>query len=116
MNEEKREKHNIPTINAFNKKEVDAGLNINGEKQETKEVIAEEKVETAKTVFGTVVDCYRLNIRSGPSIDAEVLCEIPVDTKVKILESEFTEDFYKVVTGAGVEGYCLKTFIKIEEN
>lgn len=78
-------------------------------------VLAEEqKVEEPKTITGTVVDCPRLRVRAAANTNAEVLCEIMVGSKVLITEKESTNEFYKVCTEAGVEGYCMKQFIGIE--
>ena len=46
---------------------------------------------------------------------AEVLCTIGVNTMVKVdltVDKE-AEEFYKIVTPNGVEGYCMKKFITI---
>lgn len=74
----------------------------------------ESKVEETKTITGVVVDCPRLRVRAAANKNAEVLCEINVDSKVLISEKESTNEFYKVCTEAGVEGYCMKQFIGIE--
>lgn len=74
----------------------------------------EAKVEEPKTITGVVVDCPRLRVRAAANKNAEVLCEINVGSKVLISEKESTNEFYKVCTEAGVEGYCMKQFIGIE--
>lgn len=76
--------------------------------------VEETKVEEPKTITGVVVDCPRLRVRAAANKNAEVLCEINVDSKVLISEKESTNEFYKVCTEAGVEGYCMKQFIGIE--
>lgn len=76
--------------------------------------VEETKVEEPKTITGVVVDCPRLRVRAAANKNAEVLCEINVDSKVLISEKESTNEFYKVCTEAGVEGYCMKQFIDIE--
>lgn len=76
--------------------------------------VEETKVEEPKTITGVVVDCPRLRVRAAANKNAEVLCEINVDSKVLINEKESTNEFYKVCTEAGVEGYCMKQFIGIE--
>lgn len=63
--------------------------------------------------YGMVVDCIKLNVREAPSIDAEIVCEIDCSSDIIVYEEESTEEFYKVCTAAGVEGYCMKKFIKI---
>lgn len=71
----------------------------------------EEKVEQISMV-GVVVDCTKLNVRQEPNKEAEVVCEIPVDSELTIYEDESTEDFYKVCTAAGAEGFCMRKFIR----
>lgn len=85
------------------------------EKKVFEEPAIEELTEAPKTIMGIVSDCTKLNVRKAPNSEADVVCTIPVSTKVQIDEVESTEDFYKVCTEAGVEGYCMKKFIMIEQ-
>lgn len=62
---------------------------------------------------GVVVDCVRLNIRKEPSINAEVVSEVNCSTDMIVYEEESTDEFYKVCTYYGVEGYCMRKYIKI---
>lgn len=71
--------------------------------------VVEEPVK--KAVTGKVVDCARLNVRKDPSATAPVLCMLNESTEVMVDEDASTEDFYKVCTATGVEGYCMKDFI-----
>ena len=77
-------------------------------------VEVEEPVAVIKAVYGVVNGCNLLRVRKVPSTDAAVLCEIDVNSKVEVNEVESTADFYKVCTEAGIEGFCMKKFIKIE--
>lgn len=70
------------------------------------------KVETPKNI-GRVVGCVKLNVREEPSIKASIVFEITAGSKVFIDEAGSTEEFYKICTEHGVEGYCMKTFIEI---
>lgn len=63
---------------------------------------------------GIVVDCVKLNVRKSPSADATVITEIPVGTKVQIIDKESTKDFYHVCTATGIDGFCMKKFIKVK--
>lgn len=77
--------------------------------------IAEEVKQEIVLVDGIVSNCELLNIRKESSKDAEVLCIIGVNTMVKVdltVDKE-AEEFYKIVTPNGVEGYCMKKFITI---
>ena len=63
--------------------------------------------------IGSVVDCEMLNVRKEPSIESEVLCEISWYTELMVYEEESTDEFYKICTASGIEGYCMKKFISI---
>lgn len=69
-------------------------------------------VETPKNL-GKVVDCVKLNVREHPNTKASVVFEIPVGSMVYIDETCSTDEFYKICTEHGVEGYCMKKFIEI---
>lgn len=79
------------------------------------ETIAPIAPEPKKPVRGVVVDCFNLNVRTGPSKDFDVICEIPSNTEVEINESESSGDFYKICTASGVEGFCMKKFIEVRK-
>lgn len=80
----------------------------------TEETPVEELVEKETIVkTGIVTDCLKLNVRELPSKDANVLCEILALAEVQINEEESTEDFFKVCTATGIEGFCMKKYIVI---
>ena len=68
--------------------------------------------EPEKEVYGVVCDCSNLNVREKPGTYSRVLLTIPVSTNVLINLADSTDDFYKITTEFGVEGYCMKLFIK----
>lgn len=68
--------------------------------------------EVPAFVMGVVVDCARLNIRTQPSIDAEVLCELPRSSEVQVDRNSDHKDWYHVRAASGIDGYCMKQFIK----
>lgn len=74
------------------------------------EQVAEPVVEPA---HGFVVDCEQLYVRSEPSTDSEPLGIIKKSTNLLIYENESTDDFYKICTEAGLEGFCMNKFIAI---
>lgn len=63
-------------------------------------------------VEGTVVDCAKLNVRVKPIPGASVVCMIEVNTKVEIDMEKSTNDWFYIRTAAGVEGYCMRKYIK----
>lgn len=80
------------------------------------EVVVEEVVTPEpKEVVGVVKECAKLNVRTHPSMLASIITEIKVGTKVVINETESAEDFYKVCTETGVEGFCMKKFVAVEQ-
>ena len=64
--------------------------------------------------IGIVTNCKKLNVREKPTVEAPVVCEIVCQTELMIDEKESTEEFYKVCTAAGIEGFCMKKFIAIQ--
>lgn len=76
-------------------------------------------VENEKTneevKIGVVSNCNKLNIREEPSLDANIVCEITSTTELMIDENESTEEFYKVFTMSGLEGFCMKKFVTIQQ-
>lgn len=92
------------------------------------EAAAEEKVETAvapeesivekaptiQIVKGVVSGCIKLNVRKEAKKDAEVLAVIDAKTKVEVEPDNSTDKWYKVITKAGIEGYCMKEFITLK--
>ena len=84
--------------------------------------VKEDVVETVETttvpeyVVGVVTGCERLNVRKQPVKEpGNIICEIKENSKVVIDEDASTADFYKVCTEAGIEGYCMKDHITIEQ-
>ena len=73
----------------------------------------EPSVEPENRKFGKVSNCKKLNIRKLPSRDAEIVSELVEGSEVMIDEKESTALFYKICTEHGIEGYCMKDFIKV---
>ena len=89
---------------------VDIATAVVSEPEDVAPVVPE--VEAPKNL-GKVVGCVKLNVREEPNTKADVVFEIPVGSKVFIDESCSTDEFYKICTEHGVEGYCMKKFIEI---
>ena len=73
----------------------------------------EPVVEPENRKFGKVSNCKKLNIRKLPSRDAEIVREVVEGSEVMIDEKESTALFYKICTEHGIEGFCMKDFIKV---
>ena len=76
-------------------------------------VIPEPVVEPENRKFGKISNCKKLNIRKLPSRDAEIVSELIEGSEVMIDEKESTALFYKICTEHGIEGFCMKQFIKV---
>lgn len=63
--------------------------------------------------FG-VVNCLRLYVYSEPKDDSEVVCKLRYLTEVIIDLGQSTEDFYKIYTAIGAEGFCQRELIFIK--
>lgn len=79
------------------------------------EVEVDEPVEekAAESLIG-VVNCKLLNIRKKPSAESEVVTAVPADTVLMIEPDKSSEEWYKVYTEAGVEGFCMKKFVAVK--
>ena len=73
--------------------------------------VTQEPEEETTGLIGVVTECTKLNVRKAPNTDAAVVTTLSLGTEVMIDEENSTEEFYKVYTGTGVEGYCMKKFI-----
>lgn len=71
--------------------------------------------KTEKDVTGIVTDCLMLNVRKEANIEAEIVCEIPRYTEVTIDNGNSTDEFYKIRTASGTDGFCMKKYIKIHK-
>ena len=65
------------------------------------------------TDFGEVTDCLKLNVRSCPSNTSEIVAVIPVKTTVLVDIFNSIEDWYKVYLVEGIEGFCMKKYIRL---
>lgn len=70
--------------------------------------------EPENTEFlGVVTDCVKLNVRKEPNMEADIVTTLLVGTEVMVDKAASTEEFYKITTETGVEGYCKKDYISI---
>lgn len=80
---------------------------------EAVEPVIETAIETTPAPkIGRVFGCTSLNVRKAPKTNATVICTINCHAEVEIDELESTDDFYKICTASGIEGYCMKKFIR----
>ena len=99
---------------------ITAGLNQveeNVQTEETESTVNEVNEESSiEGTIGIVSGAERLYVRKEPVAGSDAICTINKDSKVQIdlKGTEPENDFYKVVTSEGIEGYCMKKFINIK--
>ena len=71
-----------------------------------------ETVTLPKSVTGVVDGCMKLNVRVEPAANADVICTLSTTTEVEINVDDSTAEWFKVCTATGVDGYCMRKFIK----
>ena len=98
----------------FSKPQVHVEEEVKVEAVELEEVAElEETAHANELKTGEVANCTKLNVREHPYATADIVCVIKVGTELMIDEAESTNEFYKVCTASGVEGYCMKKFVTI---
>lgn len=63
--------------------------------------------------FGIVTDCIALNVRKLPVPNAEIVTMLPSQSIVMVDLKQSTDTFYKICNAAGIEGFCIKQYIKL---
>ena len=88
---------------------------VNESEEVTKEVTKEATKESDSTVVGYVSGCLKLNIREEGYLGANVVCVVPEKTALLIEVAESNDEWYKVYTETGVEGFCMKQYVTLSE-
>lgn len=70
-----------------------------------------ETVSLPKFVEGVVVNCAKLNVREEPSTNSEIVCVLDVMSEIEIDVEKSTDEWFKICTAIGVEGYCMRKFV-----
>ena len=65
-------------------------------------------------VIGVVTNCQNLNVRVEPNTDAEIVSIIKDGDEVTVFTEESTDEFFKINTLAGVEGYSMCSYISLK--
>lgn len=82
------------------------------EKKDIQEEVVDTVDEPVEELFGLICDCGKLRIRKEPNTNADILCELPVGTKLDMGTEILVENnFYKVSTSSGVIGWAMKKFV-----
>ena len=90
--------------------------------EETKEEVTEEVTEPDiiipiienNEVIGKISGFEKLYVRKEASKDSEPVGIVTDKDDLSIDVASSTDDFYKVITSNGLEGYCVKEFVKID--
>ena len=80
---------------------------------EEPQIAEEEVIKPKKQMIGVVIDCSSLNIRAKSNINSEIIATVKAGTELLINEDESVNEWYKVCTEAGIEGFCMKKYISI---
>lgn len=70
-------------------------------------------MKTEDTMFG-VTNCLRLHVHCEPDSNSEIVCKLRYLTEVEVDPVNSTQDFYKIYTAFGVEGFCQKDLLTIK--
>lgn len=68
---------------------------------------------TMTTVSGIVRNCKKLNVRQSPSKTADVITTVSCNETLVIVLTESTNEWYRVCTVCGIEGYCMKDYVDL---
>ena len=98
----------------------------NNEAEETTEEVTKEVTEPEvivpsiennvenNEVIGKISGFEKLYVRKEASKDSEPVGIVTDKDDLSIDVARSTDDFYKVITSNGLEGYCVKEFVKID--
>lgn len=96
------------------------------ETEETTEEVTEEVTEPViivaniedgvenNEVIGKISGFTKLYVRKEANKDSEPVGIVTDKDDLSIDVAHSTDDFYKVITSNGLEGYCVKEFVKID--
>lgn len=84
-------------------------LEVKMEPELVKETV--DTVSLPKNVHGVVVNCSKLNIREEPTVESNVVCVLDVKSEIEIDVTKSDNEWFKVYTVTGIEGYCMRKFV-----
>ena len=76
-------------------------------------IVEPEAPAESETKNGVVCNCAKLNVREKPVVGSRVVSIIDADTKLTVTTDESFGIFYKICTASGVEGYCIKDYVRL---
>lgn len=117
---------NIEEVTEVTEETVNEVEESTNETEETIEEVTEEVTEPEvivpsiennvenNEVKGKVSGFENLYVRKEASKDSEPVGIVTDKDDILIDVTNSTDDFYKVITSNGLEGYCVKEFVKID--
>jgi SH3-like domain-containing protein len=94
--------------------EVKTGVVENNTVTITENVVEPEsttETNSGAVATGVVANCAKLNVRSKPSTDADVVTVINAGDEIKIDVDKSTDKWFKIRTIDGVKGFCMRKFV-----
>ena len=119
MNEIKEEtteevNESITEVDESQNEVIEEAQEINETVEEVDESQNEVIEETNSDKIGKIFGYEKLYVRKEPSVDSEPVGIVTLNDDLAIDEYHSTDDFYKVYTSNGLEGYCVKKFVRID--
>ena len=117
---------NIEEVTEVTEETVNEVEESTNETEETTEEVTEEVTEPEvivpniennvenNEVIGKISGFEKLYVRKEASKDSEPVGIVTDKDDISIDITHSTDDFYKVITSNGLEGYCVKEFVKID--
>ena len=117
---------NIEEVTEVTEETVNEIEETTNETEETTEEVTEEVTEPEvivpsiennvenNEVIGKISGFEKLYVRKEASKDSEPVGIVTDKDDLSIDVARSTDDFYKVITSNGLEGYCVKEFVKID--
>lgn len=66
-----------------------------------------------EAVNGVVFNCVKLNVREKPVAGSRVVTIIDAGSELTVTNDDSFGNFYKICTTSGVEGYCIKDYVRL---
>ena len=93
------------------RKELDPNDEVAIEQSVVEEVVEEPK--TDEFLDGIVHNCVKLNVRSNPSIDSDVIAVINEQDRIKVKDVDTLSEWYFIQLPNCEEGFSMKKYIAV---
>ena len=112
---------NVPSIETVDASEVAKPIS-KPEPEVVEPVVTEPEQPATSAIEKTepeirkaiVCNCKKLNVRENPKPKANVIMIINEDDEVMVYTDGSVGNYYSIRTESGVEGYCVKDYIKMK--